>query len=286
MSERTLTLWAAAKLNLSLAVGACRADGYHEIRSVMQKISLYDTLQFRRAKEITFASDLKYLPSDERNLCVRAAKAYFEAAGISGGVEIRVRKAIPVGAGLGGGSADAACTLRALQALYGPLEEATLFEVALSLGADVPFCLSRHATCLCEGIGEKLTPIEKKAGFSPCLLLLKNDRKLSTADVYRAFDEQAVFADETADAALIDALKTGNVTLLSRSLFNHLEGAVISQKPSLSALLTGLLEEGALGVRMSGAGPTVYGIFPSAGEAERASKVFSKLSFCRIASFL
>ncbi|MBQ2730747.1 MAG: 4-(cytidine 5'-diphospho)-2-C-methyl-D-erythritol kinase [Clostridia bacterium] len=284
MREKRLTLWAPAKINLSLLVGECRADGYHEIRSVMQKIALYDTLSFQRADGITIASDLKYLPTDERNLCVRAAQAYFESTGIKGGVDIRVRKAIPVGAGLGGGSADAACTLRALQTLYEPMEEGALFDLALSLGADVPFCLAPQNTCLCEGVGEKMTPVSRGKG-ELYALLVKNERKLSTASVYSAFDELERDGDAN-DEDLLSALETGDRELLCDSLVNQLEAPVFLQKPSLLTLCGKMKEYGAHGVRMSGAGPTVYGLFFSAEEAARAAKSFSDEPFCRVAKFL
>ena len=284
MREKRLTLWAPAKLNLSLLVGECRADGYHEIRSVMQKIALYDTLSFQRSDSVTFSADLKYLPTDERNLCVRAAKLYFEATGIRGGVDIRVRKAIPVGAGLGGGSADAACTLRALQTLYEPMEERALFDLALRLGADVPFCLSGENTCLCEGVGEKLTTVSRGQG-DLYALLVKNERKLSTAAVYGAFDE--LEHDRTAsDEELLSALKAGDRERLCDCLVNQLEDPVFLQKPSLLALCEKMRTAGARGVRMSGAGPTVYGLFFSAEDAGRAANAFSDEPFCRVAKFL
>ncbi|MBR6529836.1 MAG: 4-(cytidine 5'-diphospho)-2-C-methyl-D-erythritol kinase [Clostridia bacterium] len=285
MSGRRLTLWAAAKLNLTLGVGERRADGYHEIRSVMQKISLYDTLSFAKADEICFTSDLKYLPNDERNLCVKAARLYFEAAGIDGGVDIRVRKAIPVGAGLGGGSADAACTLRALCALYRPLDRETLHALALSLGADVAFCLSEDTTCLCEGVGEVLTPIVRGGSAPIYLVLVKNDRKLSTASVYGAFDSMPA-RPIPSDEKVLAALQSGDAKLLSENLFNMLEQPVFAQKPALSDLLAEFAALGALGARMSGAGPTVYGVFDSQESALKAAAHFESAPFCRIATLL
>lgn len=285
MKKHRLTLWAPAKINLSLLVQDRRADGYHEIRSVMQKISLYDTLSFEKACSTSIASDLKYLPTDERNLCVRAANAYFQAAGIDGGVSIRIRKAIPVGAGLGGGSADAACTLRALQTLYRPLEKQTLFDLALSLGADVPFCLSTDNTCLCEGVGERLTPLALPQDFKAHLLLVKNERKLSTAQVYGAFDELPR-GQRVGDETLLAALQKGDLPLVCQGLVNELEAPVFSQKPQLAALCEQMLELGALGARMSGAGPTVYGLFSDEAAAKRASEAFSSAAFCRIARFV
>ena len=284
MSEEKLTLWAPAKLNLTLGVAPRREDGYHPIRSIMQKIALYDTLTFSRARETTLSVDLKYLPTDERNLCVRAAHEYFRRTGISGGVTIRVRKAIPVGAGLGGGSTDAACTLRALCTLYEPLAEKELYDLALSLGADVPFCLSEHATCLCEGVGEVLTPVKRGEG-EIYLVLVKNDRKLSTASVYGAFDAMP-YTGIPSDEAALRALASGDTASLGKSLFNMLEAPVFAQKCALDQLRERLLSLGALGARMSGAGPTVYGVFAALEGARRAAEALSEEPFCRIARLL
>lgn len=285
MKEERLTLWAPAKLNLTLGVFRRRADGYHEIRSVMQKISLYDTLTFQRADEISLTCDVKYLPTDERNLCVRAAQAYFEKSGIEGGVAIRVRKAIPVGAGLGGGSADAACTLQALQRLYEPMEEKELYKLALSLGADVPFCLNSAPACLCEGVGEILTPLPCGGDKKIYLVLVKNDRKLSTAQVYGAFDELP-YEDVPEDEAVLRALQTSDARLLAENLFNSLERPVFLQKEGLSRLREKMLSLGALGARMSGAGPTVYGVFEEQERAMEAARAFEDAPFCRVACLL
>lgn len=285
MTKEKITLWAPAKVNLSLSVGARRADGYHEIRSVMQKVALYDTLTFSVSDRTSFSSDVKYLPSDERNLCVRAAETYFDAAGVRGGVEIFARKSIPIGSGLGGGSADAAATLRALCRLYGPLPEDVLFELALKLGADVAFCLSTDTTSLCEGIGEKLTSLSHGFVRKPCLLLVKNERKLSTASVYGDFDAREN-GEMLSDDTLIAAIKAGDFDGLCSSLSNMLAPVVLAHKPALADWMARLQECGARGVSMSGAGPTVFGVFESDEAALLAAKNFPDVEFCRVASFL
>ncbi len=285
MKRADLTLWAPAKVNLTLAVVGRRADGYHLIRSVMQKVSLYDTLSFYRCEDVSLECDLKYLPTDERNLCVRAANLYFEKTGVAGGVHMRVRKAIPLGSGLGGGSGDAACVLRALCRLYEPLSEAELMTLGTALGADVPFCLSAHATCLCEGIGDELTPLESAFCVPPSILLVKDERKLSTAQVYGVFDEMPAPAAAD-DSALISALQQGDLQTLSEGVFNHLEAAVLPQKPLLIEQMRQMRQAGALCARMSGAGPTIYGLFETSQSAARAAARFSSAAFVRRASFL
>lgn len=281
--KRALTLWAAAKLNLTLAVHPARSDGYHELESVMHKLSLYDTLTFRRAQDVTLQSDLEYLPTDERNLCVRAARGYFERKGLSGGVSIRVRKAIPVAAGLGGGSADAAVTLRALETLYGPLEESDRSALALQLGADVPFCLESASCCLCEGIGERISVLESGFSPSPVFLLVKTERKLSTAQVYQDFDSAPPPAPRD-QSALLRAVAKGDLEAMCEGLFNDLEQTVFARKPALLVLRDRLLSLGARAAHLCGAGPTVYGVFADETAARAAAAHFSTAPFCRLAT--
>ena len=158
-----LRLRVPAKLNLALDVLSLRPDGYHEIQTVMQAVSIYDELVLRRRSErgVTLSSTLPFLPLDARNLAYRAAVAFFEEIGLSDyGIEISMKKHIPVGAGMGGGSANAAGVLLGLNRLYGAgLSMQRLSEIGLTLGADVPFCLLMGGAALACGIGERLTPL-------------------------------------------------------------------------------------------------------------------------------
>ena len=165
---------AYAKVNLTLDIISARDDGFHSIRSVMVPVSLFDRVSVERAERISFDCDLPALRNDD-NLCIRAAKAFFEAAGIRGGADIRLQKHIPFPAGLGGASADAAAVIDCLSTIYGaPLDFDELIRVAAEVGSDVPFCLYGKPA-LCEGRGEIITPI---AGvlffllFSGCLRFL------------------------------------------------------------------------------------------------------------------
>lgn len=259
---QTLTLRASAKLNLTLSVGSVRPDGYHEIRSVMQKISLFDTLEFAKADRTSLSSDLVYLPCDERNLCVRAVEEYRKLTGISGGLDIRLIKKIPVGAGLGGGSADAAATIRALEELYTPLSQEARLSLAALLGADVPFCLKSCTTALCEGIGERITPIDNRLPEDACrVLLYKEGRKASTARVYAAFDELSASKNADKTDAMIASLESGDTGAFYKALFNDLTDAIESSGQPVKAQIARMLEYGADAALMSGAGPTVYGLF-------------------------
>lgn len=283
---QTLTLRASAKLNLTLAVGERMPDGYHPIRSVMQKISLFDTLEFTRSEETRMVSDLSYLPSDERNLCVRAVNEYRRLTGKDANLSIRVQKKIPVGAGLGGGSADAAATIRALEAFFGVLDEDTRQRLARSLGADVPFCLHSCNTALCEGVGERITPVENRIKNAH-LLLYKEGRKASTARVYAAFDALDPVSSDPTDA-VIGALERGDADALCDRLFNDLTRALESLGQPVGAIRKRMTDLGARGALMSGAGPTVYGVFTDVNALERARAKLSGSpdAFCAPAHFL
>ena len=176
---------APAKLNLTLDVTGKRPDGYHLLRTVMQTVSLYDELSFAREEQegIRLTCDRADLPLDSGNLAYRAADVLFQKFDLPGGIRIDLKKKIPAAAGLAGGSTDAAAVLRAMNRLYGlGLTTETLCQLALPLGADIPYCV-RGGTCLCEGIGEVMTPLAELKGLP--VLLVKPAFDLSTAYIYR-----------------------------------------------------------------------------------------------------
>ena len=176
---------APAKLNLTLDVTGKRPDGYHLLRTVMQTVSLYDELSFVREEQegIRLTCDRADLPLDSGNLAYRAADVLLQKFNLPGGIRIDLKKKIPAAAGLAGGSTDAAAVLRAMNRLYGlGLTTETLCQLALPLGADIPYCV-RGGTCLCEGIGEVMTPLAELKGLP--VLLVKPAFDLSTAYIYR-----------------------------------------------------------------------------------------------------
>ena len=177
---KRLTVPAPAKLNLSLDIVGVREDGYHLLRMIMQTIDLCDQIVLERADEISLTCNLPELPCDERNLAVRAAHAFFERTGLPGGVRMTLDKNIPHGAGMGGGSADAAAVLKGLNELCGTdLSQQELCEIGLRLGADVPFCIV-GGTQLAEGVGERLTPLPP---LPDCFLLVaKPEQGVSTPE--------------------------------------------------------------------------------------------------------
>ena len=293
--EPALRLEAPAKINLGLRVVSRRADGYHTIESLFLPLALADEIEIasepgagtaaRPAIELSLTpmgrerGDGSRVPDDASNLAVRAARAFLEAFPASartlGRLRIHLTKRIPAAAGLGGGSSDAGAVLRGLSALAGGPEPEALAEVALRRGADVPFFLA-PAPSLVSGIGERIEPI---AGLPPLVILLANPgTSLSTADVYRMWD--ALANARTAGLTVPDPGPTlralfgpgADPSALSRlpGLRNDLEAAAIRLCPQVASLRDRMRTSGALFAGMSGSGATVFGVFASEADAERA----------------
>ncbi len=264
-----VTALAYAKLNLTLDVLEKRPDGYHNIESVFQSVSLFDELEIARCdKGILVHTDSAI--STEDNICYKAATLFFSESGINGGAEIRLKKNIPIAAGLGGGSTDGAATLKALNTLYGnPLSEKLLLDFSARLGADVPFCLfggTAHAV----GIGEKLI---KLPDLPDCdIIIIKNAQKPSTAELYRRLDECEI-PNHPDTAAAVLAIEQGN---LKEACLNFSNVFSYAWGNSLKSIENDLTREGAYLSCLSGSGPSVYGIFQK-GTGEKAFKNLKKI---------
>jgi 4-diphosphocytidyl-2-C-methyl-D-erythritol kinase len=271
-------LEAPAKLNLGLRVVGRRADGFHEIESVFVPIDLSDTLEIETAPaaaaEVSLALDAEVggVPDGAQNLAAQAAVAFLERARLAAAVRIRLRKRIPAAAGLGGGSSDAGAVLAHLARCFpAALDAARLADLALRLGADVPYFLDPRPA-LVRGVGERIEPL---AGLPPLpLLLVRPELPLPTREVFRAFDALrpawtgpggdvrpplSLWADAAARSAALAGL-----------LENDLEPAAVRLCPPVARLRERLRRLGALGVGMSGSGPTVFGIFADAAAARTA----------------
>ncbi|HQL01045.1 MAG TPA: 4-(cytidine 5'-diphospho)-2-C-methyl-D-erythritol kinase [Smithellaceae bacterium] len=262
---------APAKINLSLRVLSRRPDGYHELASVMQQISICDELDFSLKPDgIGLACPGTDLPTDEKNLVYRAARALFDARGYRGGVAITLYKSIPSAAGLGGGSSDAAATLLALNELCAlGLSKAELMKIGLTLGADVPFFL--YAPCaFARGIGERLSEITP-APPRLNLVLINPPYPLSTKTVYENLNLTLTKKKNSYRIPRFYAL--GDVI---RELHNDLEAVSVGMHPELSEFKRMLVAEGALGALMSGSGPTLFGIFPDEQAAKKARDAIMK----------
>jgi 4-diphosphocytidyl-2-C-methyl-D-erythritol kinase len=263
----SLQLKSPAKVNLRLEILRRRRDGYHELRTVFQKISLHDILHFslRKEKGISITADHPRLPLGKKNLVYQAVQSMFKVCGYRGGVHIEIEKKIPLGAGLGGGSSNAATTLMALnQLLEMNLSQKELMEMGLGIGADVPFFFLKGAA-IGSGIGERLRKEELPVLW---YVLIYPNFEVSTQWAYQHF----VLTNQQFHINLQRFFKTPEG--ISRILFNHLEEVVSKRYPEISLMKEYLLSAGALGALMTGSGPTVFGLFP---EVKSAGGAYAKI---------
>lgn len=257
-----MKLKANAKINLTLDICGKRADGYHLIDSVMQSISLCDILTVEKANDITVSCSDQMLCGEE-NIATKAAKAFFDFSGINAGADIYIEKHIPKAAGLGGGSADAAAVIVALNELYETgFDVNTLCEIGLSVGADVPFCIV-GGTARVRGIGELIETVSPLCDVS--LLLSLSGEKQSTADMYRKIDNSPALPPVT--EKMLCAIGKGDITGVANLLSNSF-GAVCDY----TALAQKFLETSPLGVSLSGSGPTVFAMYKNDSESDTALK--------------
>lgn len=261
---------APAKINLSLDVLKKRSDGYHELKMIMQTISLYDEIDIEKADEISIDSNKKDIPLNNKNLAWKAAELFFKYTGIDGGCKIYITKNIPDGAGLGGGSSDAATVLIALNEIYSTnLSKTELINIAVKIGADVPFFILK-GTCLAEGIGEILTKIENKT--NPYVLIYKPEFSISTKWAYENLKlESKPYYDVN---KIAENLK--NKDYKFNDIFNYLEDVSISKFTEISIIKNKMKTLGATGSLMSGSGSSVFGIFDDEIKAKEAFKHFNK----------
>ena len=255
-SAGRLALSAAAKVNLALEVLGKRADGYHELATVMQAVDLSDRVVLEEAESVEVRVAASGVPSDGTNLAARAATVLRAAAGIEAGACITLDKRIPVAAGLGGGSSDAAAVLVGLNRLWRlrwPLDR--LAELGTTLGMDVPFFL-RGGAALATGRGEQVAPVP---GAALALVLVNPRFPVSTAETYGRVTP-GVYTDGRRTGALVRALATRRATRVAGSLYNGLEAVVAGTYPQIGRMKAALMAAGALGAAMSGSGPTVFGV--------------------------
>ncbi len=267
-----MTEKAYAKINLSLNITGKLPDGYHSLETVMQTVTLHDDVTVRESERISVSCGGL---SGENNLAYKAAKAFFAHTGIAGGAEIHITKRIPVCGGFGGGSADAAAVLRALDTLYGTsLGYEKLCAVALTLGADVPF-LIRGGTALCTGKGEIMTPVECRAPLYYCLCAPHEG--VSTAEMFARADGAGIYGPR--GGAMAEALRTGDVNAVAYLLHNDFTDICASFCPSTVMLRAALLGCGALASSLTGSGSGCFGVFADFSCAENAARVIGAECF-------
>jgi 4-diphosphocytidyl-2-C-methyl-D-erythritol kinase len=262
---REVRLRAFAKVNYALDVLGLRADGYHEVSTVMQSISLADEVQLRRGAggfELSLEPEEVKIGPQERNTTYLAWKAMQGLAGKELPVKVTLRKEIPAGAGLGGGSANAAAVLVGLNELFSlGLRVDELRGIGAGIGADVPFCIS-GGTALGEGVGEILTPLPSPPAH--LLVVAKPQRSADTAGMYRAYDEAETESMRSVEP-VVSALRSGRLPVLAAAVGNDLAPVTRRFIPEVATLERTLLASGALGASMSGSGTAVYGIFDDEG---------------------
>lgn len=263
-----ITLKSYAKVNLSLDLVGKREDGYHLLRTVMQTVSLCDIIKMKRRRfGISVSCNLRYIPTDGRNIVYKVAQAFFDYTGLNGGVSLNLKKHIPCGAGLGGGSSNGAAVLEGLCRLYdieiSPGERVKLTE---RIGTDIPFFVY-GGTALCEGIGEQVTP---QKPMPECWFVISKPRvSLSTAAVFSSELTAQRFGRGSTDSVL-SALEKGSVRDIFSGAQNALEPASVSLCPVINDIKRMMYEGGACFSMMSGSGSAVYGVFTSHSSAARA----------------
>lgn len=267
---------AYAKINISLDVTAKRPDGYHDMLMVMQTVSLCDDIEITLVDNEPSSAqcNLHFVPSDERNLAVKAANRFFEAAGLHGkGARINMNKLIPVGAGMAGGSADAAAVLRALNRLCRhPFDEAGLCAIAEQIGSDVPFCVV-GGTMLAKGRGEILSPLPRLPDCS--IVICKPEFSTSTPELFRKLDSIKLRCHPDTNG-IIEALESGDLVKLSRRMYNVFEDVPDRKHSTIAEIKSTMLDCGAMGSIMTGTGSAVFGIFPDEATAQGACEKLKK----------
>lgn len=276
---------AYGKINLSLDVLGRRANGYHDVSMVMQTVDLYDVITLRKLSDrdgIILTTDVDNIPLDEGNIVYKAIKLVKEEYGIDIGVSADIKKRLPVAAGMGGGSADAAAALRGMNTLFElGLKSERLEELGVRLGADVPF-LIKGGIALAEGIGEKLTALP---AFPECsLVIVKPNVSVSTKEVYEAFDSltEVVHPDIK---KLTGSLGKEDLRYIVKLLGNVLEDVTIKKHGIIDEIKRLLIENGAVFSMMTGSGPTVFGIFENEEKAVMAGERLSEMKCFELVEF-
>lgn len=276
MTEQ-MELKAYGKINLGLDVVRKREDGYHEVRMIMQTVNLYDKILMEKNADMKIRTEtnLPYVPDGEGNLAYKAAKLLADEFHLAEGVNIKIKKCIPVAAGMAGGSTDAAAVLVGMNRLFNlGLTKKDLMTRGVKLGADVPYCIMR-GTALSEGIGEILTELPPAPQCG--IVLAKPQVSVSTKAVYGRLRVNELKPEDHPDIdGMTEAIKNGDLDGVISRLGNVLETVTIPEHPEIGEIKDILMKNGAEGALMSGSGPTVFGIFKDQKAAETACEVLKQ----------
>ncbi len=272
---------AFAKINISLDITGRRDDGYHDMVMVMQTVSISDdvTISVNDSGRISASSNLRFIPGDDRNLAVRAAKRYLEEIGETvSGLNIDIRKTIPVGAGMGGGSSDAAAVFRAMNRLFeNRLSPDELEKLAADVGSDTAFCV-KGGTMLATGRGELLSELP---AFPDCIFVVcKPEFSISTPELFKKIDSAPIKAHPDT-AGILQALDEGKLAEICHRMYNVFEDVDDRRMRTVREIKNRLLDFGALGSVMTGTGSAVFGIFDNRQAAEEAERDLKRdFRFC------
>lgn len=274
---KTLCIKSYAKLNLYLEITGRRDDGYHLLKSVMQSISLYDTLKFTlsEGEGIEIKSNVDSIPLDKKNLIWKAVEAFYDKVDIEQNrVIVELDKKIPSMAGMAGGSSNAAAALVAMNELYGtPLTVEQLCDIGVKLGADIPFCI-KGGTVLCEGIGDVMSNMPTIADCY--FVVVKPDVSVSTPEAYKKFDSMKI-SQKPDFSAFENSLKTADIELTAKNIYNSLD--IACELKEVQQIKQKLIEYGADNAMMTGSGSAVFGIFTDEEIAYKALGNFNDYSF-------
>ena len=272
---RKIEIKAYAKINLGLDILSVREDGYHNIKTIMQSIDMYDELSFKKSDDISIVCDDETLDCDPSNIIWRCIEEIRSEAHLpDAGMKVNLEKNIPMGAGLGGGSADGAAALIAFNELYElGMDEETLCRIGLRVGADLPFQI-KGGCAICEGIGEILTPIEVPFAY-PCVIV-KPDVSISTKDAYVMMDQQPIYIRPDF-AEIVRGLHLHDRDMVQRGLVNVFEIYALNLSDEIQDIKNLLYEKNPIAASMSGSGSAVFGIYETAELAEQAYQFLSQI---------
>lgn len=274
---KEVRLKARAKINISLDVVRKREDGYHDLSMIMQTVNLYDKVNLRiaskKAAPIVIKTNLSFLPTDDKNLVYKVIEYMKQSYDIKENVFVDLYKLIPIGAGLAGGSADAAATIKAMDKLFHlGLSKDEMIAIGKKFGADIPYCIV-GGTVLAEGIGDQMTLLE---AFPECYIVIaKPNVSVSTAFVYGNLRIDEI-ANRPNNKTLIEAIQHKDLNAISSNLCNVLEEVTIKEYPIISQIKEMMIEHGAKGALMSGSGSAVFGIFDRKDRATKAASVLKQ----------
>ena len=276
LNKAELQTRAQGKINFYLDVLNKREDGYHNIKSVMQTVSLCDTVTLEASENgdgivIDITCSVPEIKCDSSNLVYRCAMAFLKKCGITCGYfKFHIEKNIPIAAGMAGGSADGAATLSLLNEAYGnPLSTDEMCALGSAIGADIPFCIMK-GTCICEGIGEKITRLPTLSGVD--IVCAIDSSSVSTPRAFSMLDAKyGISCTDSRDITeLLNAIKSNNVMGVCSNLYNKFEDVIVPENENIELIKALLKESGAVSALMSGSGPSVFGIFLNENDAEKA----------------